>query len=619
MGRVMKPPSSVQSEEQKNRSFVQQSDMEQKQRSNNAPFFLEDDFLPLESSDYKPHELERSNIHMKRKKPPKSLGSSSDSSSAASGSSDDEDTEEAVAPWKTTSYPENAFGLHLEILDFVEFISPLPEERNMRRDVVSRLTAVINDLWPRARVDVFGSYRTKLYLPTSDIDLVVFGRWKHLPLFTLERALIKAGIVTSSDIKVLDKATVPIIKLKDIQSKVCIDISFNVESAVTAAELIKEYTTAMPVIRYLFCIVKQFLVQRDLNEVFTGGVSSYCLLLLIISFLQRHARADVRSEGRDVNLGVLLVEFFELYGRNFNYEQIAIRIRDGGRYICKYTLMDEQGTGNTPALLSVEDPVTAGNDVGRSSYGMIRVKETFEYAFNVLSAALRNRQHFKNTPDSTYLSRIIEVPDAVLEYRVWVQKMYAVPTFIIDTGITTQTSPTGYPQDSAITTLIFNNSSTPIELVSGVLTTEDSRPVPPAANPPPPHTAAPDTADRAPPACRKLRQSKSSQNSSQSSHTETAANKTFPLSSIISSRAGENKVKSLNRSSSTGSLASVSATDSAATDSTTGSAAKSSGAGMNRQPKKSQRTAGNKSAKSAKAKHECSHGSGDSAAASVTV
>lgn len=30
-------------------------------------------------------------------------------------------------------------------------------------------------LWPQARVEVFGSFRTGLYLPTSDIDLVVIG------------------------------------------------------------------------------------------------------------------------------------------------------------------------------------------------------------------------------------------------------------------------------------------------------------------------------------------------------------------------------------------------------------------------------------------------------------
>ena len=41
-----------------------------------------------------------------------------------------------------------------------------------------------------------------------------------------------------------------------------------------------------PMLPYLIFVLKQFLLQRDLNEVFTGGISSYSLILMIISFLQ---------------------------------------------------------------------------------------------------------------------------------------------------------------------------------------------------------------------------------------------------------------------------------------------------------------------------------------------
>lgn len=40
------------------------------------------------------------------------------------------------------------------------------------------------------------------------------------------------------------------------------------------------------VLPYLIFVLKQFLLQRDLNEVFTGGISSYSLILMAISFLQ---------------------------------------------------------------------------------------------------------------------------------------------------------------------------------------------------------------------------------------------------------------------------------------------------------------------------------------------
>lgn len=34
-------------------------------------------------------------------------------------------------------------------------------------------------------------------------------------------------------------------------------------------------------------------------------------------------------------MGVLLIEFFELYGRKFNYMKTGIRVKDGGTYISK--------------------------------------------------------------------------------------------------------------------------------------------------------------------------------------------------------------------------------------------------------------------------------------------
>ena len=54
---------------------------------------------------------------------------------------------------------------------------------------------------------------------------------------------------------------------------------------------------------------------------------------MVVSFLQQHIREDARSN--KANLGVLLVEFFELYGLQFNYTQTAIRITDDGAYLPK--------------------------------------------------------------------------------------------------------------------------------------------------------------------------------------------------------------------------------------------------------------------------------------------
>lgn len=43
---------------------------------------------------------------------------------------------------------------------------PSTEEHNLRLRVVKRIEQIINELWPDSKVEVFGSFRTGLYLPT---------------------------------------------------------------------------------------------------------------------------------------------------------------------------------------------------------------------------------------------------------------------------------------------------------------------------------------------------------------------------------------------------------------------------------------------------------------------
>ncbi|KAJ6661372.1 hypothetical protein lerEdw1_015000 [Lerista edwardsae] len=270
--------------------------------------------------------------------------------------------------------------LHEEIRDFYEFMSPCPEEAVMRREVVKRIETVIKELWPTADVQIFGSFSTGLYLPTSDIDLVVFGKWDSPPLQLLEQALRKHNVAEPYSIKVLDKATVPIIKLTDQETEVKVDISFNVETGVKAAQLIKDY-------------------------------------------MKLHPRIDARRS--DENLGMLLIEFFELYGRNFNYLKTGIRIKNGGAYIAKEEIMKAMTNGYRPSMLCIEDPLLPGNDVGRSCYGAMQVKQVFDYAYIVLSHAVSPLAvSYPNRDSESTLGRIIKVTQKVIDYRAWIKNKW---------------------------------------------------------------------------------------------------------------------------------------------------------------------------------------------------
>jgi non-canonical poly(A) RNA polymerase PAPD5/7 len=79
---------------------------------------------------------------------------------------------------------------------------------------------------------------------------------------------------------------VPIIKVTEHKTELRVDISFNMMNGVKSAQLMRDYLVEFPSLKYLVMVLKQFLLQRDLNEVWTGGIGSYSLILMVVSFLQ---------------------------------------------------------------------------------------------------------------------------------------------------------------------------------------------------------------------------------------------------------------------------------------------------------------------------------------------
>ncbi len=73
-------------------------------------------------------------------------------------------------------------------------------------------------------------------------------------------------------------------------------------------------------------VVKQILLMRGLNEVYRGGLGSYALAMMINCFLSGHPQIQSGAIKQEDNLGVLLMEFFELYGKKWRYETVGIDV-----------------------------------------------------------------------------------------------------------------------------------------------------------------------------------------------------------------------------------------------------------------------------------------------------
>jgi non-canonical poly(A) RNA polymerase PAPD5/7 len=179
--------------------------------------------------------------------------------------------------------------LDQEIMDFVRYIQPTEAEINMRKLALWRLDQLVKAIFKDSKLYSFGSYAYDLFLPHSDIDVVVVSEYAFVPncLSTLESELINYGI--GKNITVISNSKVPIVKYTDTITNFQFDVSFNILNGVQSVSIVKrmlDETVIGKPAKSLVYVLKQFLMQRNLNEVFTGGIGSYSLLCMIISFLK---------------------------------------------------------------------------------------------------------------------------------------------------------------------------------------------------------------------------------------------------------------------------------------------------------------------------------------------
>lgn len=154
-------------------------------------------------------------------------------------------------------------------------------------------------------------------MPRRDIDLVIESRAMELYekrkiLYNLAQVLRKANI--THNVQVIAKAKVPIIKFAtnlgmhdtlysivrppDSESgRFAVDISLNQSGGIKTGRIIKGLLKELPALRSLVMMIKLFLNQRSMNEVYTGGLGSYAIVCMAVSFLQV---CDLSSPSLDI-------------------------------------------------------------------------------------------------------------------------------------------------------------------------------------------------------------------------------------------------------------------------------------------------------------------------------
>lgn len=154
---------------------------------------------------------------------------------------------------------------------------------------------------------------------------------------------------------------------------------------------------------------------------------------MCISFLQHH---PTYKPNEDANLGSLLLEFFELYGHKFDYENTAITIRNGGAYLLRNMMACSE-----QQLFCIEDAVNPGLNACSVSYRTSDVKQAFDDAFAILSTAISSSQNSTNEcARNSVLGRIVHVSNDFIKYRKWVEETFGHTILNDETGNLHQSS-----------------------------------------------------------------------------------------------------------------------------------------------------------------------------------
>lgn len=201
-----------------------------------------------------------------------------------------------------------------------------------------------------AKVFSFGSFKSGLYLPTADMDLVVcsegflrggqplYLRAKNW-LYKFRRFLTSQRVADYDSIEVIAHARVPLVKYVDRVTGLKVDISFENLGGVDAVSTFEQWKTEYPAMPILVTLIKHFLLMRGLNEPVNGGIGGFSVICLVVSMFQMMPHTQSRAVAPEHNLGEMLIEFLNLYGRHFRYDVNAISLTEPVGYIRKVCVL----------------------------------------------------------------------------------------------------------------------------------------------------------------------------------------------------------------------------------------------------------------------------------------
>ena len=278
--------------------------------------------------------------------------------------------------------------LQKDLTDYQAYVKEQIDQKSPSiKTILDELQSVVNEVSPKYKVNLYGSYSTGLCLPWSDIDTVITCENGHPDEFFLSKLYIKlTNKPWVREHKFIENTAIPIIKLvSNDKFNFHIDISEESEKhfGLKTVELVKSYLNAYSVLKPIILALKTLLNNGNLNNPYTGGLSSYGLILMVVSFIQSEIDNDKYNEKSPNILGETFLNVLGHYGIFFDYNN----------YVIITYLVDDSNENNdrdnsfsfvpNSHELIIVDPLNKQNNVAKSTFQFMNIKMGFLIAFMV--------------------------------------------------------------------------------------------------------------------------------------------------------------------------------------------------------------------------------------------
>ena len=305
-------------------------------------------------------------------------------------------------------------NLNKDILDYQQFVIKKRDNYiEMNEKILDKIQNNINKINTNFKAKLYGSRATNLFLMWSDIDVVICNEKRNKKIKEeinkeeeietedniedikydfLEKLneLLNNDIKFVENIKYLNKAKIPIIKIKTTKeyNNIMIDITlqskdhFGLKCVNLVKKLLKEYD----ILETLLFPLKTMLKLSELNDPYNGGLSSYALILMIVYFLEYQKK--MKKEINKDNVGSLFYEFLFFYGGRMDTNYIDINNINNSMKI------------NKNPFIYILDPLNNENNVGKTSFKYMEVKFIFLIALQILNEPCFCQCHY-NKKDNT--------------------------------------------------------------------------------------------------------------------------------------------------------------------------------------------------------------------------